>query len=241
MTPPHDPRNDDPTNDGPGEAEGGTLTMDPELEAALRESTESVEALQAEREAAARASAPEPGSAHEVESLRARMAELEAENERLQERLLRLQADFENHRRRGLKERQEALQYGQENLVKDLLETVDNLERAIEHASQSDGGDLEGLLQGVELVLRDLLATLNQHAVHEIDAAGGMFDPNVHEAMAQVEDPERPAGSVVQVLQKGYQLRDRLLRPARVMVSRAPADTKPETDDEESAGDGGAE
>ncbi len=232
---------DDPKDGTPEEAEGGTLAMDPELEAALREATESVEARAAERQAAAHSGAPAEVTSEELESLRTRLVEVEAENEALQDRLVRLQADFENHRRRGLKERQDALHYGHENLVKDLLGTVDNLERAIDHASQSDGGDLEGLLQGVELVQRDLLGTLNQHSVNEIEAAERPFDPNVHEAMAQVEDSERPAGTVVQVLQKGYLLRDRLLRPARVMVSKAPANSSPEAADEASAGDGEAD
>jgi molecular chaperone GrpE len=224
--------NDKPTDGAgePEEAEGGTLAMDPELEAALREATESVGAIQAERDG-------EPGAEPAEGELAARAEELEAENAALQDRLLRLQADFDNHRRRTLKERQDALQYGHENLVKDLLGTVDNLERAIEHASQSDGGDLEGMLQGVELVQRELLAALAQHAVSEIEVADGVFDPNLHEAMAQVEDPERPPGSVVQVLQKGYQLRDRLLRPTRVLVSKAPveAEPKPDSEDDEEA------
>ncbi len=228
-------------NDKPDEseeAEGGTLAMDPELEAALREATESVEAIQAERSEEGAAD-QQPGA--DAGELAGRVEELETENAALNDRLLRLQADFDNHRRRTLKERQDALQYGHENLVKDLLGTVDNLERAIEHASQSDGGDLEGMLQGIELVQRELLGTLNQHAVSEIDVAEGMFDPNLHEAMAQVEDPERPAGAVVKVLQKGYQLRDRLLRPVRVLVAKAPVEAEPKPDSEETVEESEAE
>ena len=219
----------------PEEAEGGTLAMDPALEEALREATESLEA----REAAARGIDPgEGGEADDkadAEAGQARVAELEAELEAVNDRMVRLQADFDNHRRRTLRERQEALQYGHENLVKDLLGTVDNLERAIDHASQSEGGDLDGLLQGIELVQRELLSTLNNHNVNVVDTSQGVFDPNVHEAMAQVEDPETPAGHIVQVLQKGYQLRDRLLRPARVMVAKAAAEKKPESEDDDTA------
>ena len=140
------------------------------------------------------------------------------------DRLQRLQAEFENFRRRGLRERQEAFQYGHQNLVKDLLSAVDNLERAVEHSENSAGGDLQNLLQGVELVLRELLGALGMHGVRVIEAANEPFDPAVHEAMSQFTDPSVPTNTVVQVLQKGYQLRDRLLRPARVIVSRMPDD-----------------
>ena len=226
---------DEPDDGEPEEAEGGPLALDPALEEALREATESVEARQAERASATESA--DDGTSEEVAELIARVAELEAEREALGDRLIRLTADFDNHRKRTLKERQDSFQYGHENLVKDLLGTVDNLERAIEHASQSDDGDLGGMLQGVELVQRDLLETLTKHAVSEIDVAEGMFDPNLHEAMAQVEDPERPAGAIVQVLQKGYVLRDRLLRPARVIVAKAPVEQEPEPDSEDASMD----
>lgn len=200
------------------DAEGGRLQPSPELEEALREAAESV----GERGSAAKAGGSgEGGGARsgadeaggEAEALR---GELEA----LRERYLRLQADFENHRRRALKEREEAHQYGHEGLVKDLLGTVDNLDRAVEHARERSGGDLENMLQGVELVRRELLAALQKHGVTEIEADGAPFDPNVHEAMAQAPDDSVPSGTVVQVYQKGYRLRDRLLRPARVVVSK---------------------
>ena len=114
------------------------------------------------------------------------------------------------------------LQYGHENIVKDLLGTVDNLDRAIEHASQSDAGDFESMLQGVGLVRRELLGALAKYGVNEIEAEGQAFDPNVHEALAQLEDESVPTGTVVEIIQKGYQLRDRMLRPARVVVSKQP-------------------
>ena len=115
---------------------------------------------------------------------------------------------------------QEAHNFGHQNLVKDLLPTVDNLERAIAHAGSSDGGDLQGLLQGIELVRRELLAILGKHGVERIDAESKTFDPALHEAMGQVEDDSVPANTVLQVLETGYKLRNRMLRAARVMVSR---------------------
>ena len=191
------------------EPSGGSLSPSPELEEALREATEAVEARQAERDAGEAGE----GESAEIEALRGELAAL-------QERMIRLQADFDNFRRRALKEREEAHQYGHENLVKDLLASVDNLDRAIEHARKSDGGDFESMLQGVELVQRELLGALTNHGVSEIEVGNVAFDPNVHEAMAQQEDDSVPANTVIEVFQKGYRLRDRLLRPARVVVSR---------------------
>jgi len=197
------------------EASVGSLSPSPELEEALREATEAMEAREAVREAGEAGEGGED-EAGDLEALRGELAAA-------QERMVRLQADFDNFRRRALKEREEAHQYGHENLVKDLLATVDNLDRAIEHARKSDGGDFQSMLQGVELVQRELLGALANHGVSEIEAGNVAFDPNVHEAMAQQENDSVPANTVIEVFQKGYRLRDRLLRPARVVVSK-PAD-----------------
>jgi molecular chaperone GrpE len=196
------------------EASGGSLAPSPELEEALRQAEAAVDARQAGR--AAERSSP----SHEA--LEREVAALQQEKAQLEDRWLRLQADFENHRKRTLREKQEALSYGHELVVKDLLPVVDNLERAIEHASASTGADFEGMLQGVELVRRELLAVLAKHGVSPIEAEGEVFDPNLHEALAQMEDDRVPAGRIGRMLQKGYRLRDRLLRPARVMVSKGP-------------------
>ena len=194
------------------EESAGTLAPSPELEEALREAAESVE----EREKAGRT---EPAAAAAPESS-AREDELAGELAATRDRWMRLQADFENFRRRAARERLEAEQYGHQNLVKDLLTAVDNLERAIDHARRSGGGDLEGLLQGVELVRKDLSAALAKHGVAAIEAVGRPFDPALHEAMAQAPDDTKAPNTVVEELQRGYLLRDRLLRPARVIVSR---------------------
>jgi molecular chaperone GrpE len=196
------------------EASGGSLAPSAELEEALREAEAAVEAREAAR-AAGRG--PSGGQA-----LERRLAALEAEKGQLEERSIRLQADFENFRKRTLREKQESLSFGHEMVVKDLLAVVDNLDRAIEHASASTSADFEGMLQGVELVRRELLGVLAKHGVSAIEAEGEVFDPNLHEALAQVEDDSIPAGRVGRVLQKGYRLHDRLLRPARVMVSKGP-------------------
>jgi molecular chaperone GrpE len=203
---------------------GGTMGPSEELEAALREASDAVGARGNPREGDQPGAPQGSGGAGEavMEALATELQSLKGEYEAQSDKLIRLQAEFENFRRRNLKERQEAHRYGQENLVKDLLSTVDNLDRAIEYAEQSDGGDLQGLLQGVELVRRELLAALAKHSVVVIDSENQPFDPALHEAMAQTPDGSVPPNTVVQVFQKGYMLLDRMLRPARVVVSKSP-------------------
>ena len=195
------------------------LAPSEELEQAMREAAEAIEAQRAPSIAPSKP--PEGGGESSANEL-----------SKLQDRYIRLAADLDNFRRRALREREEAHQFGHQNLVKDLLATVDNLARAIEHARQSEAGDLESLLQGVELVERELLATLTKHGLGVISAEGERFDPSLHEAMAQVEDESADEGTVVQVLQRGYVLRDRLLRAARVVVSKRPTEAAPASEGE---------
>jgi molecular chaperone GrpE len=224
-------RKDENGEPDPNEAEGwesmskeseGGLAVNPELEAALREASEAID----DEGHVKRADEPPPSEEFSGEEIE-RMAGQLVEN---RDKYVRLLADFDNFRRRAHKDRQDVVKFGHENLVKDLLSTVDNLDRAIEHAHQKDGGDLESLLQGVELVQRELYAVLAQHEVHTIDAAGAEFDPALHEAMAQVLDDSVPPNTVIEVLQRGYQLRDRLLRPARVVVAKPPAEDEETTE-----------
>ncbi len=225
----------------------GKLATDPEIEAAMREAEEALDAASAEASAGEPTPDGEPAEADTESDLEAATAsaaskkspteeveELSAELIETKDLLLRLQADFDNFRKRALKERQEALQYGHQNLVKDLLSAVDNLERAVDHAGQSGDGDLENLLQGVELVQRELLAALGNHGVVQVEARGKPFDPSIHEAMAQAPDDTVPPNTVIDVFQQGYVLRDRLIRPARVVVAKAPEGT--ESDGGEEAG-----
>jgi len=220
-----DPRDENAKPD-PSEAEGldslseeseATLAVNPELEDALREASEAIDEEGHVKQSEEDLASSQEFSGEEIE----RMAGQLVEN---RDKYVRLLADFDNFRRRAHKDRQDVIQYGHENLVKDLLSTVDNLDRAIEHAHQNDGGDLASLLQGVELVQRELYAVLAQHQVQVIEAEGSEFDPSLHEAMAHVQDDSAPPNTVIEVLQRGYQLRDRLLRPARVVVAKPPAD-----------------
>lgn len=225
---PREPDGSSQRADDGDEASGGHLATDPELEAALREAAAAIPDEAADERGAPVVEAElvaddpaEPARAGDAEPT-ADLARVQNQLSETHDRMLRLQADFENFRRRASREREEALHYGAQNLVKDLLSVVDNLERAIEHARQSSGGDLQGLLQGVELVQRELLGVLEKHHVVPVDAHGELFNPALHEAMAQAPDPTVAPNTVIDVLQKGYQLRDRLIRPARVVVARAP-------------------
>lgn len=210
--------------------DGGSLGTNPELEEALREAAAAVPDADAGRgQGEVLLEQPVEGSP-EGEAARLR-EELSASHDRL----LRLQADFDNFRKRAARDREDALQFGPQNLVKDLLSVVDNLARAIDHARQSGGGDLEGLLQGVELVRRELESVLSKHNVREVEALGKDFNPAQHEAMAQIPVATVEPNTVVEVLQKGYQLRDRLIRPARVIVAR-----KPDVPDAEGEPSGGS-
>ena len=206
------------------DAAGPKIEPSEEMEEALREAEASVEALREGTETSGSGSADEKTMEALIAELQSMKEEFEArcnEVEELTDRYTRLQAEFENFRRRSLKEKQEALQYGQQNLIKDLLATVDNLERALEHADPSQEIDLSSVLEGVGLVQREFLTALGKVGVKQVDPAGEAFDPNFHEAMGQIPVEGVEPNSVVQVLQKGYVLQDRMLRPARVLVAAA--------------------
>ena len=131
-----------------------------------------------------------------------------------QDKALRLQADMENFRRRQQRRADEAIAAEQQRVLLLLLPTVDNLERALNHPSDSD----ETLRAGVELIFRDLVRKLAQEGVTRIETGGQPFDPEWHEAAAAISSPE-PAGTIIEEIQAGYRLGDKLLRPAQVVVA----------------------
>jgi molecular chaperone GrpE len=132
----------------------------------------------------------------------------------LEDQLKRVAADFDNYRKRALRERQEFAALANERLVKELLPVLDDLERALEAAAEHEEAKLE---EGVRLVHRSLAQLLEREGLREIET-GGKFDPHVHEALL-AQPSEAEAGSVLDVIQKGYRLGDRVVRPARVIVS----------------------
>jgi molecular chaperone GrpE len=140
----------------------------------------------------------------------------------LRDRLMRALAETENTRRQGERRAQDAQQYAITNFARELLQVVDNLRRAIE-ASPADpeARKADGLLEGVAATERILMQILNRFGVREIGARNEPFDPKKHEAVMETDETEQPPGSVVQVLEDGYMLHDRLLRPARVVVAKS--------------------
>jgi molecular chaperone GrpE len=153
-----------------------------------------------------------------------RIAALEAENADVKDRLLRLAADMENLRRRTEREIKDARVYGVTGFAREMLSVADNLRRAIEAVpaeAKAHGDDgLNALIDGVEVTERSLLAALEKHGVKRLDPEGQRFDPNFHQAMFEVPNPEVPHNTVLQVVQAGYSIGERVLRPAMVGVSK---------------------
>ncbi|HTO98697.1 MAG TPA: nucleotide exchange factor GrpE [Myxococcales bacterium] len=162
-------------------------------------------------------------------------------NERLKdthERLLRTAAEFDNFKKRALKEKEDVQRFGSERLLKDFLPVMDNLERALEHAEQHDPRQV---IEGVKLVQKLFESTLAKHGVSGFSAVGKPFDPGLHEALMQQES-DAPAGTVVSEMAKGYKLNDRLIRPAAVVVAKAraaPPDPPPPASSEGGGGSQG--
>ena len=132
------------------------------------------------------------------------------------ERLLRTAAEFDNFRKRALKEKEDVQRFGIERLLKDFLPVMDNLERALDHAEQHDPRQV---IDGVRLVQKLFETTLAKHGVVGFSAVGKPFDPGLHEALMQ-QDSDEPAGTVVSEMARGYKLNDRLVRPAAVVVAK---------------------
>ncbi|HEX2164278.1 MAG TPA: nucleotide exchange factor GrpE [Thermoanaerobaculia bacterium] len=147
----------------------------------------------------------------------AEVAALRREIADLRDRSMRTLADFDNYRKRSERERREALRYAASAPLGDLLEVVDNLQRAL-----AAGGSADDLKTGVEMTLRQLEDVLGRHGIEGVHAVGRPFDPTVHEAVSRIEDPDAETATVVEELQRGYRLHERLLRPARVVVAVPP-------------------
>jgi molecular chaperone GrpE len=151
-------------------------------------------------------------------------ASLETQVEELKETVLRAQADLQNVRRRAERDVESAHKYAIEKFTKDLLAVLDSMDRALELAETTEGFDV-AMLEGTQMTHKLLLDTVAKHGVEPIDPAGEPFDPQAHQAMSMVESAEHPPSTVMTVMQKGYTLEGRVLRPAMVVVTKAPADT----------------
>lgn len=135
------------------------------------------------------------------------------------DKILRLQADFDNSRKRLEKEKQDFIKFANEGIILELLNVLDDLERTVGLA-ESQHQDLSSFLKGVEMILAHLYEMLKEYGVKPIEAEGKIFDPHLHEAMMQVENKEIPEHTVVEEMQKGYMLNDRVIRTSKVKVSK---------------------
>ncbi|HOD28238.1 MAG TPA: nucleotide exchange factor GrpE [Syntrophales bacterium] len=172
-------------------------------------------------------SAPEAADGHaesdrtageDLDVLRAKLQEKEREAAENYDRYVRAVADLENHKKRALRDKADAVKYGNENVIRDLLPLTDGLDRALRQAEASC--DFEAFRKGLEMLRAQLLGSLEKHGVQAIDSLEKPFDPNVHEAMMQVDSDAHEDNQVVDEFEKGYTLNGRLLRPARVSVCK---------------------
>ena len=155
----------------------------------------------------------------QLEELKARAAQADD----FWDRLLRATADFENFKKRAVRERQDAAKYANEALIQKLIPVLDNFEMAQAATQSGPANGSPSLQAGIAMIHQQFKSALADAGVEEVDAAGKPFDPNLHEAVSQQETAGAPEGQVVQQLRKGYKLRDRLLRPATVIVAKRPA------------------
>lgn len=156
-----------------------------------------------------------------------RISALEAERDDIRDRMLRIAADFENYKKRVRKEQLDAVSRAREEVLRELLEVIDNLERAISAATEPS----DPVLKGVNLVVRQFQSKLERYDVKAFESTGQPFDPRRHEAISQVPTADAAPGTVVREHQKGYMVGDRLLRPAVVGVACAPAPKEPPNDE----------
>ena len=162
------------------------------------------------------AQSQESASGDVAASLQARIAELEASNTELRETMLRERADLENQRRRLQRDLDQARRFANEKLLNDLLPVYDSLERGL----AVEGGDVAAIREGISLTLKALLKVAESNGMVQVDPVGQPLDPERHHAVSMVAAPDQAPGTVVSVLQKGYVLNDRLLRPALVAVAQ---------------------
>lgn len=198
---------DDSCSESPGSSASGESLLEQESEGA------GVVAEAAEKSPASEVS--KPGIEEELQEQKGKY--------------LRLYADFENYKKRVIKDKEELIKYGGEALIYELLPVIDNLEMALKHSSDgassasSAPGEGEGLVQGVEITLKEFLKVLGKFGLVQITGLGKAFDPSLHHAMAQVERDDADENIVVEEFRKGYMLKDKVLRPSLVAVSKKTA------------------
>jgi molecular chaperone GrpE len=153
----------------------------------------------------------------DVSALKNELSAREKESKENYDRYLRAAADLDNYRKRAARERADIVKYGKEDLIRDILPFLDSLDRALEH---KDTDDAQAFRDGVALIQEQLLCCLKKHGVERIESVGVNFDPNIHEALMQMESPDHEDNQVVSEMEKGYLLNGRLIRPSRVCVCK---------------------
>ena len=151
-------------------------------------------------------------------TLEERAADAESKYKEMQDRYLRLNAEFDNYKKRMMRENSDRLKYFNMELIKELLPSVDNLERAISHAGD-ENSDLESMIEGLQMVYKGMQEAFSKFGVSEIESIGKEFDPNCHQAVGMIESQEVPENHVAEECLKGYYLHDRIIRPTMVRVS----------------------
>ncbi len=145
---------------------------------------------------------------------------LKADLDEAKKKYLYLAADYENAKRRFQKEKEGLLKYGSEKILQDLVEVVDNLERTVGAIGNLEDEKVKNIVTGIDMVTKQFLTTLEKHGLSQLESMGKEFDPNFHEAMAQEESDEHSENTIISVFQRGYMLNGRLLRAAKVIVSK---------------------
>jgi molecular chaperone GrpE len=161
-----------------------------------------------------------------VAQLEKKLEDAQQEAQASYDRLLRTTAEFENYKKRSARESQDFRKYANETLLKELLPVVDNLELAVKSAREEGNGQ-ESLVDGIDLTLKEILRVLNKFGVQAVEALNQPFDPAFHQAVVGEESDKHPKNTVIQELQKGYTLHDRLLRPSMVVVAKPRAEGGP--------------
>lgn len=173
---------------------------------------------------------PEVEPLVENSDLEQQLAQALEEKQRLHEQYLRTLADMDNLRKRTTREKEEIAKFANEGILRDILPVIDNLERALEHSDKAE--DSGGLFEGVRMTLTQFNQVLSRFGVETIESVGKPFNPAYHQAMGQLESADHPVNTVMVEMQKGYQLNERLLRPAFVLVAKSPEQKLSAADDD---------
>jgi molecular chaperone GrpE len=165
------------------------------------------------------------GATDPLKEMETKIKSLEEEAKETYDRFLRVSAEFENYKKRSAREMSDFKKFANESLIKELLLVIDNMERAI-NSSKDEGNSNNGLVEGIDMTLKELLKIFEKFGVKQVESLGKPFDPTFHQAVMQEETDEHPHNTVINELQKGYIINERLLRPAMVVVSCNSSATK---------------